>query len=75
MAAAQYDSAVATRKMRESEVTAAKAVLIEPDGQDAPEVPPAPLLDRGQRDAPVVLPYACREDPDVVPGCQPALHT
>ncbi len=36
LAAAQYDSAVATRKMRESEVTAAKAVLIEPGAQDAP---------------------------------------
>jgi len=36
VAAAQYDSAVATGKMRESQLTAAKAVLIEPDGQDAP---------------------------------------
>ena len=33
VAAAQFDSAVATRKMRESEVTAANAVLIAPKGQ------------------------------------------
>jgi len=35
VAAAQFDSTLATRKMRESEVSAAKAVLIEPDGRDA----------------------------------------
>jgi len=34
VAAAQYDSALATRKMRVSEVAAAKAVLIVPDGRD-----------------------------------------
>lgn len=33
VAAAQYDSAVATQKMHVSEVEAARAVLIEPDGQ------------------------------------------
>ena len=35
VAAAKYDSALATLKMRDSEVAAAKAVLIEPDGTDA----------------------------------------
>ena len=35
VAAAQYDSALATLKMRDSEVAAAKAVLIEPKGEDA----------------------------------------
>ncbi len=34
VAAAHFDSALATRKMRASEVLAAKAVLIEPDGED-----------------------------------------
>ncbi len=34
VAAAQFDSALATRKMRESEVAAAEAVLIEPDGRE-----------------------------------------
>ncbi|PIE07290.1 MAG: RND transporter [Rhodobacterales bacterium] len=35
VAAAHFDSAIATQKMRASEVLAAKAVLIEPDGDDA----------------------------------------
>lgn len=34
VAAAQFDSALATQKMRESEVRAARAVLIEPDARD-----------------------------------------
>ncbi|HCQ65222.1 MAG TPA: RND transporter [Rhodobacteraceae bacterium] len=34
VAAAQFDSTLATRKMRISEVSAAKAVLIEPDGRE-----------------------------------------
>lgn len=33
VAAAQFDSARATQRMRESELTAAKAVLVEPDGK------------------------------------------